>query len=66
MPANERQRLAPNNQPTAAARKRLRNAVFAATYEDQDLLDLVATAEKEEQLNIINAMLRAAPALVLS
>jgi len=64
MPANERQRLAPNNQPTAAARKRLRNAVFAATYEDQDLLDLVATAEKEEQLNIINAMLRAAPALV--
>ena len=65
MPANERQELAPNNIPTANARKRLRNAVFAATYEDDDLIDLVALSEAEEQLNIINAMVRAAPSLIV-
>lgn len=65
MPANERQELAPNNQPTANARKRLRNAVFAATYEDDELIDLIALAKAEEQLNIINAMVRAAPSLIV-
>jgi len=64
MPENEKQNLAPNTKPTKDAANRFRNAIFAATYEDDDLIRLVADAESEEAKNLISAMLRAAPSMI--
>ena len=64
MPENEKQNLAPNTKPTKDAANRFRNAIFAATYEDDDLIRLVADAESEEAKNLIGAMLRAAPSMI--
>ena len=71
MPKNEANQLIQKTgrgiEPTQLAEQRIKRAVFAAAYNDNTLIEMLSNAPpsaKEDALNVQNAMMRAASAMV--
>lgn len=64
MPDTERQSLAPDGEPTIAAINRILGAVIWQAYKHEELTRLAVQATDPEARNVINALAKAAPAMM--